>query len=67
MQYISIFFVNKGGYPPCGAEWGGGFNPVTTVVLSDERVNLINPFKPEFITVIFIHYKPKIAVAILDL
>ena len=26
-----------------------------------------NPFKPEFIIVIFIHYKPRIAVAILDL
>ena len=28
---------------------------------------LINPFKPEFTIVIFIHYKPRIAVAILDL
>ena len=27
----------------------------------------INPFKPEFTIVIFIHYKPRIAVAILDL
>ena len=26
-----------------------------------------NPFKPEFTVVIFIHYKPRIAVAILDL
>ena len=26
-----------------------------------------NPFKSEFTSVIFIHYKPKIAVAILDL
>ena len=26
----------------------------------------INPFKPEFTIVIFIHYKPRIAVAILD-
>ena len=26
-----------------------------------------NPFKPEFTIVIFIHYKPQIAVAILDL
>ena len=26
-----------------------------------------NPLKPEFIIVIFIHYKPRIAVAILDL
>ena len=27
----------------------------------------INPFNPEFTIVIFIHYKPQIAVAILDL
>ena len=27
----------------------------------------IHPFKPEFNIVIFIHYKPRIAVAILDL
>ena len=26
-----------------------------------------NPFKPEFTIVIFIHYKPRIAVAIFDL
>ena len=26
-----------------------------------------NPFKPEFTIVIFIHYKPRIAAAILDL
>ena len=28
---------------------------------------VINPFNPEFTIVIFIHYKPRIAVAILDL
>ena len=28
---------------------------------------LTNPFKPEFTIVIFIHYKPRIAVPILDL
>ena len=27
----------------------------------------LNPFRPEFTIVIFIHYKPRIAVAILDL
>ena len=27
----------------------------------------INPFEPEFPIVIFIHYKPRIALAILDL
>ena len=32
--------------------------------LSEDNVN---PFKPEFTIVIFIHYKPRIAVAILDL
>ena len=26
-----------------------------------------NPFEPEFTIVIFVHYKPRIAVAILDL
>ena len=30
-------------------------------------VRLFNPFKPEFTIVIFIHYKPRIAAAILDL
>ena len=29
--------------------------------------NMFNPFKPEFTIVIFIHNKPRIAVAILDL
>ena len=28
---------------------------------------LLNPFKPEFTIVIFIHYKPRIAVAVIDL
>ena len=36
----------------------------TVVDISALRVN---PFKPEFTIVIFIHYKPRIAVAILDL
>ena len=30
-------------------------------------ISIINPFRPEFTIVIFIHYKPRIAVAILDL
>ena len=30
-------------------------------------VEMLNPFEPEFTIVIFIHYKPRIAVAILDL
>ena len=33
----------------------------------DKSLPPINPFKPEFIIVIFIHYKPRIAVTILDL
>ena len=28
---------------------------------------VLNPFNPEYTIVIFIHYKPRIAVAILDL
>ena len=33
-----------------------------------ERMRCVyNPFNPEFTIVIFIHYKPRIAVAILDL
>ena len=30
-------------------------------------IQRFNPFKPEFIIVIFVHYKPRIAVTILDL
>ena len=30
-------------------------------------IQRFNPFNPEFTIVIFIHYKPRIAVAILDL
>ena len=35
--------------------------------VSTEETITLNPFKPEFTIVIFIHYKPRIAVAILDL
>ena len=31
-----------------------------------DTITSINPFKPEFTIVIFIHYKPRIAVTILD-
>ena len=34
---------------------------------SESKLPNFNPFKPEFTIVIFIHYKPGIAVAILDL
>ena len=37
------------------------------VWLSKVLAIFFNPFKPEFTIVIFIHYKPRIAVAILDL
>ena len=36
-------------------------------ILLFQSMGDINPFKPEFIIIIFIHYKPRIAVAILDL
>ena len=36
-------------------------------MLLDYLVEPVNPFNPEFTIVIFIHYKPRIAVAILDL
>ena len=32
-----------------------------------QLIQPLNPFKPGFTIVIFIHYKPRIAVAILDL
>ena len=35
--------------------------------MADSRDSPFNPFKPEFTIVVFIHYKPRIAVAILDL
>ena len=38
-----------------------------TTVRTLEYFCLIKSFKPEFTIVIFIHYKPRIAVAILDL
>ena len=37
---------------------------LTDMVLNG--IDMVNPFKPEFPTVIFIHYKPRTAVAILD-
>ena len=37
------------------------------VLSASIRCCSVNPFKPEFTIVIFIHYKPRIAVAILDL
>ena len=36
-------------------------------VLYVKIIHLFNPFKPEFTIVILIHYKPRIAAAILDL
>ena len=37
------------------------------VFISSNQYFRLNTFKPEFTIVIFIHYKPRIAVAILDL
>ena len=38
-----------------------------TLILSFIRFDCFNPFRPEFTIVIFIHFKPQVAVAILDL
>ena len=70
-----LFFMDQ---PVTGIRWcqhrawvfsvegGGGVNSdsLTESLLSQIH---INPFNPEFTIVIFIHYKPRIAVAILDL
>ena len=42
-----------------GEEMWVTFNPLYS--------NNLNPFKPDFTIVIFIHYKPQISVAIMDL
>ena len=55
--------------------WGSRYMETTTVVLHkklSKRLDMltyrwINPFKHDFSIVIFIHYKPRIAVTILDL
>ena len=46
-----------------------GYGPSFAVisVCCIQKIEYGNPFKPEFTIVIFIHYKPRIAVAILDL
>ena len=60
MQLWIIFIINiVAGSTVCYQEI------VITVI--DLGSTLYNPFKPEFTIVIFIHYKPRIAVAILDL
>ena len=43
----------------------GSNEPSGSAVVKESE--LLNPFKPEFTIVIFIHNKPRIAVAILDL
>ena len=37
------------------------------IIITKLILHLVNPVKPEFTIVIFIQYKPRIAVAILDL
>ena len=41
--------------------------PWPSVFKTTESNTCLNPFKPEFPIVIFIHYKPRIAIAILTL
>ena len=41
-------------------------NPLVSMVYI-KLLQRFNPFSPEFTIVIFIHYKPRIAAAILDL
>ena len=42
-------------------------NADSAKLIIKSEICLFNPFNPEFTIVIFIHYKPRIAVAILDL
>ena len=52
------------------ASWGfNGLNDAKNIYLDliEAGIACLNPFKPEFTIIIFIHYKPRIAVAILDL
>ena len=42
-------------------------NKKTVADGSSRNCKTLNPFKPEFTIVIFTHYKPRIAVVILDL
>ena len=51
---------------PASKEWETNAPWHSYLVCVMFRIN-INPFKPEFTIVISIHYKPRIAVAILDL
>ena len=51
----------------CCSRWASE-RKITLWAQSTNIIDLtLNPFKPEFTIVIFIHYKPRIAVAILDL
>ena len=47
--------------------WSPWFIQNIFIALRIKALKYFNPFKPEFTIVIFIHYKPRIAVAILDL
>ena len=44
-----------------------GANENRMFTVDDNSVLKVNPFKPEFTIVIYIHYKPRIALAILNL
>ena len=65
----------------CEQEWRSGhvwasyivllvFNHLSAkklLFISHQNFIMFNPFDPEFTIIIFIHYKPRIAVAVLDL
>ena len=70
--------VLRGHPPPPPWKWPSPPPPITlevdrplgtqiVFISGFQFVPRINPFKPEFTIVIFIHYKSRIAVAILDL
>ena len=51
----------------CIGAVGYGFYWESTTPHMQSYISQLNPFEPEFTIVIFIHYKPRITVAILDL
>ena len=47
--------------------FGRGLKTFLVSMVYTTIIQRFNPFEPEFTIIIFIHYKPRIAVAILDL
>ena len=66
VQNISKYWCLNSNFIPSNliGKWNR-LQPTKVVVISGGVI--VNPFKPEFTIVIFIHYKSRIAVAILDL